>query len=92
MKQLTNEERAKIYRQAAEMVFNNEGVLGTKAYGCHVLSLITGDNVKSYNLETSFPEYGLFTPDGITYAFWMWHEYQERTLGFLLAEQIALNP
>ena len=92
MKQLTNKQRAKIYRQAAEMIFESKGSLWKPCFGCEALSLITKEDIGIRNLKTIFPEFGLFAQHETMYVFWNTDEYQERTLGFLLAEQIAMNP
>ena len=83
---LTPKQRAKIYREAAERVFNS------RIFGCIAIDDIIGETESTDDLELNFPEFHLFAPEERCYAFWMSYEYQERTLGLLLAEQIALNP
>lgn len=95
MKQLTNEERAKIYREAAKRVFENKGAFyGVDAYACHSIANIINAPYGFVN-EHTFPElfYLRRFDSWVEYCtFWTTEDYQSRTLGLLLAEQIALNP
>lgn len=98
MKQLTNKQRAKIYRQAAEMVFENAGnVDGDGAFSCHAIDSILRQEIGTTKWM-DLKELSILRPDKLPFSFfgnpqfWHYSEYQERTLGLLLAEQIALNP
>ena len=94
---LTPKQRAKIYREAAKRVFENAGnFIGDNVFSCHAIDGILKKRI-GYTNPNDWKELALFVSDRefsdpCKDEYWHYSEYQERTLGLLLAEQIALKP
>jgi len=94
---LTPKQRAKIYREAAERVFENAGdSIGDNCFSCHAIDGVLRKPIGTVDPK-DWEELFLFNPyrwlsNPSKDEFWHYSEFEERTLGLLLAEQIALNP
>lgn len=93
---MTNKQRAKIYRQAAEKIIiikkYKADFYSKYAFACNIIGRVSQI---SCNKE-SFPEFFLFKnrERAFNHAWWDYggYELEPRIIALLFAEQIALNP
>lgn len=97
---MTNKQRAKIYRRAAEIIFKGKAITDFGIYRnlgcCDSVSLCCNGTFRGCN-SFVFSEFFLFQPndDLSRHSFW-WQtpplDLEPRIIALLLSEQMALNP
>lgn len=89
---MSNKQRAKIYRQAAEMIANKI----SHSYGIclHLQNVYTEHFIWLSDVTKYFPEFSLLEPHSHKTMWWSKGKRgnEQRVIALLLSEQMALNP